>query len=64
MNIGLLMGMVGAAVVSSVGEEISMALGKGDYAKWIKVAGTSLAITMGIGAVVTTINTVKSVFGA
>ena len=64
MNVKLLMGMVSAAVIASVGEEISTALGKGDFSKWIKVAGTSLAITMGIGAVISAIDKVKSAFGA
>jgi hypothetical protein len=63
MNTNLLLGMVSVAIVACVGEEICSSLGQITYAKWIKVAGTSLAISMGIGAAVTTIAKVKSAFG-
>jgi hypothetical protein len=56
--------MVSAGVITAVGEEITLSLGKGDIAKWIKVGGVSLCAGLGLGLVIKLINQVKSAFGA
>lgn len=60
----ILITMVSAGVITAVGEEITLSLGKGDIAKWIKVGGVSLCAGLGLGLVIKLINQVKSAFGA
>jgi Na+-driven multidrug efflux pump len=60
----ILITMVGAGVITAVGEEVTNAMGKGDIARWIKVGGVSLVAGLGIGLVIKLITQVKTAFGA
>lgn len=61
---GILISMITSGVVTAVGEEICIALGKGELAKWVKAGGVSLTTGLGIGLVVKLINQVRSAFGS
>lgn len=59
----ILITMVSAGVITAVGEEVCIAMNKGDIAKWIKVGGVSLTAGLAVGLVVTLISQVKDTFG-
>jgi hypothetical protein len=49
--------------VTAVSEEVLMSLGKGEYAKWVKVAGVSLTASLALGIVVKLISQTRKAFG-
>lgn len=59
----VLITMVSAGMITAVSEEICNAMGKGDIARWIKVGGISLCISLALGLAIKAINQAKMAFG-
>lgn len=60
---GILISMLSCAVVTAVSEEICGAIGRLEYAKWIKAGGISLTAGLGLGCVIKLIGQTRKAFG-
>lgn len=59
MTTGIIIGMVGIGVGAAVGEKILNALGKGEMANFVNIAGMSGMGVTAVGAVISLISQLK-----
>jgi hypothetical protein len=60
---GILISMCTCGIITGVTEEILGSMGKTTEAKWIKVGGVSLTVSLGLGLVFKTISQLRKGLG-